>query len=81
MFRTLTQEIMVAPQISVQPVPERQMFEKELQDTLVASLSIYKCPRRVFYVDSMPVTATGKLQRYALRQIAVQQGAFSEDRV
>ena len=72
---------MVAPQISVQPVPERQMFEKELQDTLVASLSIYKCPRRVFYVDSMPVTATGKLQRYALRQIAVQQGAFSEDRV
>jgi benzoate-CoA ligase family protein len=62
---------MVAPQVSDRPV-----FEKELQDALVASLSIYKCPRRVFYVDSMPVTATGKLQRYALRQIAL-----NEDRV
>jgi benzoate-CoA ligase len=62
---------MVAPQVSDRPV-----FEKEIQDALVASLSIYKCPRRVFYVDSMPVTATGKLQRYALRAIAL-----DEDRV
>jgi benzoate-CoA ligase len=59
---------MVAPQVSDRPV-----FEKELQDTLIASLSIYKCPRRVFYVDAMPVTATGKLQRYALRQIALNE--------
>jgi benzoate-CoA ligase len=59
---------MVAPQVSNRPV-----FEKELQDTLIASLSIYKCPRRVFYVDAMPVTATGKLQRYALRQIALNE--------
>jgi acyl-coenzyme A synthetase/AMP-(fatty) acid ligase len=67
---------MVAPQVSDRPV-----FEKELQDALVASLSIYKCPRRVFYVDSMPVTATGKLQRYALRQIAQTDVQFNEDRV
>jgi acyl-coenzyme A synthetase/AMP-(fatty) acid ligase len=40
----------------------------------VASLSIYKCPRRMFYVDQMPLTATGKLQRHALRQIALTQG-------
>ena len=59
---------MVAPQVRDRPV-----FEKELQDGLVASLSIYKCPRRVFYVDAMPVTATGKLQRYALRQIALRE--------
>jgi benzoate-CoA ligase len=67
---------MVAPQVS-----DRLVFEKELQDTLIASLSIYKCPRRVFYVDSMPLTATGKLQRYALRQIAQKDVQFSEDRV
>ncbi len=62
---------MVAPQVS-----DRSGFEKELQDSLVASLSIYKCPRRVYYVESMPLTATGKLQRYALRQLAL-----NEDRV
>jgi len=46
----------------------------QLQEQLVASLSIYKCPRRMFYVDTMPLTATGKLQRYALRQIAISSG-------
>jgi benzoate-CoA ligase len=56
----------VAPRVA-----DRLSFEKDLQDGLVASLSIYKCPRRVFYVETMPVTATGKLQRYALRQIAL----------
>lgn len=59
---------MVAPLVS-----DRGGFEKELQDSLVASLSIYKCPRRVYYVESMPLTATGKLQRYALRQLALNQ--------
>lgn len=55
----------VAPQVT-----DRPAFEKSLQDALIAALSIYKCPRRMVYVDAMPVTATGKIQRYALRQIA-----------
>ena len=57
---------MVAPQVT-----DRPAFEKTLQDALIAALSIYKCPRRMFYVDAMPVTATGKIQRYALRHIAL----------
>jgi benzoate-CoA ligase family protein len=60
---------LVAPRVA-----DRSSFEAELQSQLVAALSIYKCPRRTFYVDSMPMTATGKLQRYALRQIAITQG-------
>jgi benzoate-CoA ligase len=58
---------LVAPKVG----PDRITFERELQEQLVASLSIYKCPRRMFYVDQMPLTATGKLQRHALRQIAL----------
>jgi benzoate-CoA ligase len=61
---------MVAPALG----QDRGAFEKELQEQIVASLSIYKCPRRMFYVDTMPLTATGKLQRYALRQIAISSG-------
>ncbi|MBT5839675.1 MAG: benzoate-CoA ligase family protein [Rhodospirillaceae bacterium] len=58
---------MVAPGAGADTV----QFEKELQDDLCENLSIYKCPRRMFYVDEMPLTATGKLQRFALRDIAI----------
>ncbi len=47
-----------------------EQLENELTDSLIANLSIYKCPRRMYFVDEMPLTATGKLQRFALRQIA-----------
>ena len=55
---------LVAPDVG-----DRQHFEAELQDALAAVLSIYKVPRRIFYVDAMPATETGKIQRYALRQM------------
>jgi len=71
---------LVAPQLRGWSQSEKALFEKELQDALVASLSIYKCPRRIFYVDAMPVTATGKLQRYALREIATKGGVLAESR-
>lgn len=58
---------LVAPDVA----ENREAFEQELQEQLIASLSIYKCPRRMYYVDAMPLTATGKLQRHALRQIAL----------
>ena len=68
---------MVAPQVRARPSDEQHLFEKDLQDKLIAALSIYKCPRRMFYVESMPLTATGKLQRYALRQIALNDASFT----
>ena len=58
---------MVAPGAGADTV----QFEKELQDDLCENLSIYKCPRRMFYLDEMLLTATGKLQRFALRDIAI----------
>jgi len=58
---------MVAPDAG----PDTIQFEKELQDDLTENLSIYKCPRRMLYVDEMPLTATGKLQRFALRDLAI----------
>ena len=40
----------------------------ELQDHVKATIAPYKYPRELEFVDSLPKTATGKLQRYALRQ-------------
>jgi 2-aminobenzoate-CoA ligase len=41
---------------------------KELQDFVKAEIAPYKYPRRVEFLDSLPRTATGKLQRFRLRQ-------------
>ncbi|MDP6841258.1 MAG: benzoate-CoA ligase family protein [Rhodospirillales bacterium] len=65
---------MVAPDVG----DDAAAFEKELQDDLVKNLSIYKCPRRMFYLDEMPLTATGKLQRVELRQIVIRSGEAAE---
>jgi fatty-acyl-CoA synthase len=32
------------------------------------SLAGYKCPKRIDFVDELPRTATGKLQKFKLRQ-------------
>jgi acyl-CoA synthetase (AMP-forming)/AMP-acid ligase II len=31
-------------------------------------LAGYKCPKRIDFVDSLPRTATGKLQKFKIRQ-------------
>jgi benzoate-CoA ligase len=48
---------------------DRAAFEAELTQDLTSKLSIYKCPRRFVYVDQLPLTATGKVQRFKVREI------------
>ncbi len=40
---------------------------RELQDFVKAEIAPYKYPRAVEFVDELPRTATGKLQRFRLR--------------
>jgi 2-aminobenzoate-CoA ligase len=46
---------------------------KALQDHVKAEIAPYKYPRLIEYVDALPRTQTGKLQRFQLRQMAAQQ--------
>ena len=41
---------------------------KTLQDFVKNRIAPYKYPRTIQYVDKLPKTATGKLQRFRLRQ-------------
>jgi 2-aminobenzoate-CoA ligase len=41
---------------------------KELQELVKAQIAPYKYPRRIEFVASLPRTATGKLQRFRLRE-------------
>jgi 2-aminobenzoate-CoA ligase len=42
---------------------------KTLQDHVKASIAPFKYPREIQFVDSLPRTETGKLQRFKLRQL------------
>src|SRR3989454_652300 len=47
-------------------------LEAELKAFVKARLAPYKYPRWVVFVDELPKTATGKIQRFKLREIAKQ---------
>jgi acyl-coenzyme A synthetase/AMP-(fatty) acid ligase len=42
----------------------------ELQDFVKAEIAPYKYPRVIEFVDELPKTATGKLQRFRLRALS-----------
>lgn len=43
-------------------------FEKSLRELAASSLPRFKQPRKYVFVDELPYTATGKIQRFKLRQ-------------
>lgn len=47
--------------------PGQSAEAKALQDHVKAVIAPYKYPREIVFVDSLPKTLTGKLQRFALR--------------
>ena len=49
---------------ATRPTPETVAA---LQDHVKAAIAPYKYPREIAFVEALPKTATGKLQRYALR--------------
>ncbi len=51
---------------------DRSVLETQLIESLTAAMSIYKCPRRFLYLDEIPRTASGKVQRFKLRRMAAE---------
>jgi len=49
---------------------DQDALTRELQDFIKAKLAPYKYPRWIEYVETLPKTATGKIQRFKLRQPA-----------
>jgi benzoate-CoA ligase len=47
---------------------EARELEQELRDATAAALPRFKQPRRYVFVSELPYTATGKVQRFKLRQ-------------
>src|SRR3989442_13841248 len=53
------------------PSPE---LARELQDFVRSKIAEYKRPRWIEFVEALPKTATGKTQRFKLRQAASKAG-------
>jgi fatty-acyl-CoA synthase len=48
--------------------PGAQASEQELIDFCRANLAHFKCPRRIQFIEALPRTATGKIQKNVLRE-------------
>ncbi len=46
-----------------------ELLAKELQDFVKKTIAPFKYPRALDFVDSLPKTETGKIQRFKLRQV------------
>ncbi|MGE5506408.1 MAG: AMP-binding protein [Actinomycetota bacterium] len=50
------------------PGESEPALEARVVESLRSKLAIYKCPRTVRFLDAIPRTATGKVQRFKLRE-------------
>jgi 2-aminobenzoate-CoA ligase len=60
--------IVQAHVVLTDPAQNSEATVKLLQDHVKSVIAPYKYPRDVRFVDALPKTATGKIQRFALRQ-------------
>ncbi|MDR2095541.1 MAG: AMP-binding protein [Treponema sp.] len=49
--------------------PDVKMVEEDVKDYCRGQISRFKIPKYVFFVDSYPLTSSGKIQKYLLREI------------
>ncbi len=60
--------IVQAHVVLVEGAKDSELMIKLLQDHVKATIAPYKYPREVRFVETLPKTATGKIQRFALRE-------------
>ncbi len=54
----------------VQPVPDARLSTSDLSRFLAERLTPYKRPRRIVFVDPLPLLASGKVDKLALKEMA-----------
>jgi fatty-acyl-CoA synthase len=49
-----------------------QLSTEDVRDFCKAHIAKYKIPRYVFFVDAFPMTGSGKIQKFRLREMALE---------
>ena len=52
--------------------PGTELSEEDVIDFCRGKISRYKIPKYIFFVDDYPMTASGKIQKYKLRELSLQ---------
>jgi fatty-acyl-CoA synthase len=50
-----------------------EMTEEEVREFCKDKIANYKIPKYVKFVDSYPMTASGKIQKFKLREMAIRE--------
>jgi fatty-acyl-CoA synthase len=53
--------------------PGMELTEQEVKDYCQGKIANYKIPKYVKFVDSYPMTASGKIQKFKLREMAIRE--------
>jgi fatty-acyl-CoA synthase len=57
----------------VQPRDGEQICEEEILDFCKGRMAHFKIPRYIWIVDALPMTVTGKLQKFRMREMALER--------
>jgi len=50
-----------------------ELSEQDIKDFCRGRISNFKIPRYVRFVDSFPVTITGKIQKFKMREVSINE--------
>ncbi len=59
--------------------PDQTMTEQEVKDLVKANMARHKVPKYVRFVDGFPMNAAGKIQKYKMREEAIQILKLQDD--
>jgi fatty-acyl-CoA synthase len=62
------------------PEPGTAIGPEDIQDFARAKIAPYKVPKYVWFVDAFPLTTSGKVQKFILRQMAVERIKEAEEK-
>ena len=51
---------------------DADLTEADIRDYAISKIARYKVPKHIFIVNEYPLTASGKIQKYKLRELAVE---------
>ena len=58
--------------------PRRDLTEDEIREFCQGKIAHYKVPRYVKLVDEFPMTVTGKVQKFKMRETAIEELGLAE---
>ncbi|SKD04361.1 Acyl-CoA synthetase (AMP-forming)/AMP-acid ligase II [Burkholderia sp. CF099] len=62
------------------PKADESLTDQQIRDFCQGQIAHYKIPRYICFVDAFPMTATGKIQKFKIREAMVEELKVSEER-